>query len=373
MLKSWLTAVAAVLVAVAPAWAQTAQEKTGTNVEVRSGVVVIKKTVRNGEVINENVEVFGDLDDEIRERILAMAKVCKPRAKKEKKSDVTPAKPYPKLRSKKKGSCGGVYIVGPDDEEHVFSIGPDDEDKVFSIGPGFQLKLDSKAIPSGKALKEYLEKARKAWAKHGGAAGFSFGFPDGEALQKKIQKEVEKALKNFHHEHGINIPYPGSDLLKSLQIKKFSSGPHTLRVVPGSGGVFTLQKDGDKDRAAPARARIRVEINGQEVLDKAFETGKPEVKVYKYKYVPGKTIQGKAVPGTIIIGKTGKTVVPAPRAQVKILRKKKADTRPSSTEATIQRLEQTIERLQRDLEKLKQDLGGVKPSPRTQPVRARRI
>ena len=372
MLKSWLTAVAAVLVAVAPAWAQTTQEKAGANVEVRSGGVVIKKIIKNGEVVNENVEVFGDLDDQTRERILAMVKVCKPVVKKEKKSGVTPAKPCLKIRSKKTGSCGGVaYIMGPDDEGHIFSINPDDEDKVFSIGPGFQLKLDTRAIPSGKALQEYLEKARKAWAKHGGAAGFSFGFPDGEALQKKIQKEVEKALKNFHHEHGINIPCPGSDLLKSLQIKKFSSGPHTLRVVPGSGGVFTLQKDGDKDRAAPARARIRVEINGQEVLDKAFETGKPEVKVYKY--VPGKTIQGKVVPGTIIIGKSGKTVVPAPRAQVKILRKKKADTRPSSTEATIQRLEQAIQRLQRDLEKLKQDLGGVKPSPRTQPVRARRI
>ena len=362
MLKSWLTAVAAVLVAAAPAWAQTTQEKAGANVEVRSGGVVIKKIIKNGEVVNENVEVFGDLDDETRERILAMVKVCKPVVKKEKKSGVTPAKPCLKIRSKKKGSCGGVCIMGPDDE-----------DNVFSIGPGFQLKLDTRAIPSGKALQEYLEKARKAWAKHGGAAGFSFGFPDGEALQKKIQKEVEKALKNFHHEHGINIPCPGSDLLKSLQIKKFSSGPHTLHMVPGSGGVFTLQKDGDKDRAAPARARIRVEINGQEVLDKAFETNRPHARVFQV--VPKKS--GKATAPAprarvfqVVPKKSGKAT--APRAQVKVLRKKQAGAEPS-TEATIQRLEQTIERLQRDLEKLKQDLGGVKPSPRTQPVRARRI
>lgn len=78
MLKSWLAALAAVLVAWSPAWAQATQEKAQENVVVRSGGVVVKKIIQNGKVVTEETEVFGDLDDETRDRIMAMVKVWKP-------------------------------------------------------------------------------------------------------------------------------------------------------------------------------------------------------------------------------------------------------------------------------------------------------
>ena len=124
-------------------------------------------------------------------------------------------------------------------------------------------------MPSGKTLQECLKKAQEAWTKHGGAHGFSFGLPDGEELQKQVQKAVEKTLKKFQHEHGFAIPWSTGNFPKSLKIKKFSTtGPHTYHVFPGQKGAFTLKKGVDTDIGVKGKARIRVEIDGREVLDK---------------------------------------------------------------------------------------------------------
>ena len=70
MFRHWLTAVVIALLA----WSGADAQSGKAQVDVRSGGVVVKKVIKNGEVVDEDVQVFGDLDEQLRDQILALVK-----------------------------------------------------------------------------------------------------------------------------------------------------------------------------------------------------------------------------------------------------------------------------------------------------------
>jgi len=338
-----MAALVAALLLCSPALAQSGK----VDVVTRSGGIVVKKVIKNGEIVDENVEVFGDLDDETRDRILDLVKIHKPG------DDQKKARKLKKKPKKEGDGCdccrGGAWIIGPDDKKT----------HVFSFTPGFSFRLDDKELPFGDEIKEHIEKALKGehlggmfYVQPGKGLGHLHVGPLGlEGLGEQIRKQVEKALK----EHGLDAD-DLEDHLKILKPKDFAGG--VLPFQSGKDGKikgrwFTWPKQ-DEDVNVEGKARIRIDINGETVLDKEIDAGEAPGKAKAFTY-------------------TWKQKGPATsKPKVKILRKPKVEkkSRGSTGDASIRRLERSIERLQRELKRLKQELKSIQPVE-VKPTRAR--
>lgn len=138
--KSWLIALVATLLAVSPAFAQST--RPDPEVKVRKGGIVVKKVMKNGEVVDEDVQVFGDLDDETRRRVLELVGKCCPKS-----GDQSPGK---------KGSgkqAGGDCSLGDEVRKHI-----EQALREHGIGHGRHIfRLPGHGLNRGSALQRLLE------------------------------------------------------------------------------------------------------------------------------------------------------------------------------------------------------------------------
>jgi len=343
MLRSWTAALVATLLLCSPALAQSGK----VGVVTKSGGIVVKKVLKNGEIVDEDVKVFGDLDDETRDRILGLVKIRKQGDEKKKTVRMlrkkAEEKAGKKTEKKKEEGCdcckGRVWFFGPHDlKTHV-----------FSFKPGITLRLDDDDLPFGDEIRKHIEKALEgkkpgALHLHPGAGGLQLrlGLPGLEGLGQRIQKEVEKALK----EHGLDVDdFAVPDDLED-HVKIFKGKDLHGLVVPFTGGKheggwFALP---GKDVDVQGKARIRIDVNGETVLDKEIEAGQEPNRVRAF------------------TSKIRKKKTTSLTPKVKILRAPKAKRAGgSSDDESIRRLERTIERLQRELKQLKRELGTIRP------------
>jgi hypothetical protein len=330
-----MAALVATFLLCAPALAQSGK----VDVVTKSGGIVVKKVIKNGEIVDEDVKVFGDLDDETRDRILGLVKVRKPGDDRKKAR---------KLKKKLKNKCdgcdccrGGAWIIGPDDKKA----------HVFSFTPGLSFHLDDEDLPFGDELEKHIKKALKGkhlggmfYVHPGKGPGRLHVGPLGlEGLGEQIRKQVEKALK----EHGLNAEGL-EDHLKILEDKDLSGWmlPFKSGKVGKIKGRCFICPEHDKDVKVERKARIRIDVNGETVLDKEIDAGKAPGKAKAFTYT----------------WKTKDKATAAPK--VKILRKSKVEKKShrSTGDASIRRLERSIERLQQELKQLKRELKSIRPA-----------
>lgn len=301
MQKFLILALAAALVVCGPAMAQEDPDsKVKVNVVTRSGGVVVKKVIKDGKVVDEDVEVFGDLDDKIRNQIMKM------------------------LKEGEKGGCwkGSGSI----------------KSRVFPFNRSFSFQLDDdEDCPLGKQIHKQMQKALKGMKMDLGKQLKIHGFMDNHG--DRIRGEIRKALKGLDL-HGLHIlPEHIEKHIKIFKGKKLPGGIHLFKQGEDDDEcechVFKL--DSDKGgKGTSSRGRIRIEMNGKTLMDKTFDSGNAAKK------------------STTILKKTL-------RPRIKVQRKMRSG--PSSTDETIQKLEYEIQRLQRQLDRLKEELR-VRPTRR---------
>ena len=237
MQKFLILALVAALVACGPVLAQEDPDsKVNVKVETKSGGIVVKKVIKDGKVVDENVEVFGDLDEKIRDQVMKM------------------------LKKGEKGGCcpgpGGIKSwVFPFSRSYAFRLG-DEEDG-----------------PLHKHIHKHMEKALKGMKKGLGHRFKVHGFKGD--LGDQIQKEIQKALKGLDL-HGLHVlPQHLEDHIKVYKGKKL---PMKVRLFKHGKGdcdcdckVFKL--DGGKgDKGTVSKGRIRIEMNGKTLMDKVFDS-----------------------------------------------------------------------------------------------------
>ncbi|MBN2492019.1 MAG: hypothetical protein JXQ29_14325 [Planctomycetes bacterium] len=192
-------------------WAPAEAQRDKTQVEMKTGGAVVKTVIRNGEVVDEDVQIFGDLPDKVRDRVRAAVKRWRGEDG-EKKAPAPGAKKAGKKTGKKAGAAAG-------DEEHA---------PRFRFGrPGIALH----AFPHGEQI---LEQAERALERFGAEPGRRFrGQAPGRALR----------------------------LFEALRARRAPEGAWRQGM-----------RRGDDDGPGPrARARVRVEVNGKTVLDRELE------------------------------------------------------------------------------------------------------
>ena len=246
MQKFLILALVAALVACGPVMAQQAQQdpdsKVKVNVVTKSGGVVVKKVIKDGKVVDEDVEVFGDLDDTVRDKILKM------------------------LKEGEKGGCcprGGIHSW------------------VFPFSKKFSSRLeDYLEDPFQKHIHKHMEKALKGLKKDYGHKLKVHGFTDD--FGDKIQMEVKKALKGLDL-HGLHFFVP-EELKDHIKVFKGGKFPFKARLFKHGKGdcdckVFKL----DDDEGAKSKGRIRIEMNGKTLMDKVFGSEDAGKKITKLK------------------------------------------------------------------------------------------
>jgi len=302
MQRIMVFAMLAAFVFCAPILAQDSK----TDVVTKSGGIMVKKVIENGKVVDEDVEVFGDLDDEVCDRIRE------------------------KLKNLGKGNIKDFSDL----------FGPGCGIKKF--GHGFFFSLDDDDQGLGKHIRKHMKKALKGLKKH---AVHLHGIPDAGRLRKKIQEEVKKALKGLK---GLDVHVTSPNLKKlddhiMLFTKKFPGAVRLFKHKEDDEGCTVFRLDTGCDEDVKAKSRIKIQINGKTIIDKDIDTENDSDAPAAGKSTRRYRLQRKSDLGST-----------RPKARVKVFRER--SDAPVKRDDAIEKLQREIKRLQQQLNKLKRDL-----------------
>lgn len=323
-MKQWLIAmIAAALVG----GAATAQE-----VKTKTGGIIVKKVIKNGKVVDENVEVFGDLDDDEIEKHLGRMK----------KLDVKKLK---KLGKSKAGAHGKKHV-------RVFKWRSDDDDDV-----SVDFDFDFGGHDFGESVRKHVHKSLKGALEGLGenlgselevvirGLGKKLHGHLGRALEEldDVEIDVEDLGELKKHLKGMNRRFKDAEKHFDKAMKKFRK--HGMRwkfgdkaIHLGPGRTFHLFGDGDLDVEAKVRKKIEGLRKGDTNVEVWVEKG--DGKPRKLRKVIRKRLRADDAAES--------------KTQRKRMRVERSD---KDGDAAIRRLQRQVRELQKELDALRRQSG----------------